>query len=119
MPGNDKRLKSFEIIDEVEEIDKISSAFVIKVNDQEADLVIVDDVGQQRTIKSGGGDRNFVYTQIQPSSVWTIQHNLNKKASVTIVDTAGTVVEGKVTVSNGSQIIIEFNFPFNGEAILN
>lgn len=119
MPGKDKRLKSFEIIDEVGEIDKISSAFVLPINDQEADLIIVDDVGQERTIKSGGGDRNFVFQQIQPAHVWTIEHNLNKKVSVDVTDTAGTIVEGKVTVNNGSQVVVEFNFPFNGEAILN
>lgn len=119
MPGKDKRLKSFEIIDEIGEIDKISSAFVLPVNDEEADLIIVDDVGQRKTIKSGGGDRNFIYTQIQPDTIWTVEHPLNKKVSVTVTDTAGTVVEGKVTINNGSKVVIEFNFPFNGEAILN
>lgn len=119
MPGKDKRLKSFEIIDEVAEVDKISSAFVLPINDEEADLIIVDDVGQPRTIKSGGGDRNFVFTQIHPATVWTVEHPLNKKVSVTVTDTAGTVVDGKITINNGSKVVVEFNFPFNGEAILN
>ena len=119
MPGKDKRLKSFEIIDEVEEINKVSSAFVLPINDQEADLIIVDDVGQNRTINSGGGDRNFVFTQIQPASTWVIEHPLNKKPSVTVTDTAGTEVEGRVTINNGSKVVIEFNFPFNGEVLLN
>lgn len=119
MPGKNKRLKSFEIIDEVGEVDKISSAFVLPVNDQEADLIIVDDIGQKRTIRSGGGDRNFVFYQLQPATVWTIEHSLNKKVSVTVTDTAGTVVEGRIKVISDSQVIVEFNFPFNGEAILN
>lgn len=68
---------------------------------------------------TGGGDKNYVHDQIEPSKIWVINHTLNKKVSVTITDTAGTVVEGKVTVNNGSKVTVEFNFPFNGEAILN
>ena len=119
MPGKDKRLKSFEIIDKVGEIDKVSSAFVIPINDQEADIVIVDDIGQKRTVKSGGGDKHFIFTQIQPATIWTIEHPLNKKPAVTVTDTAGTEVEGRVTISNSSKVVIEFNFPFNGEVLLN
>lgn len=66
-----------------------------------------------------GGDKNYIHDQIIPSTIWEINHSLNKKVSVTIIDTAGTVVEGKVTVNNGSKVTVEFNFPFNGEAILN
>lgn len=64
-------------------------------------------------------DSNYVHDQAQPSSIWTINHPLNKKVSVTITDTAGTVVEGKVTINDGNKVVIEFNFPFSGEAILN
>lgn len=64
-------------------------------------------------------DANYVHDQAQPSSIWTINHPLNKKVSVTITDTAGTVVEGRVTINDGNKVVIEFNFPFSGEAILN
>lgn len=64
-------------------------------------------------------DSNYVHDQAQPSSIWTINHPLNKKVSVTITDTAGTVVEGRVTINDGNKVVIEFNFPFSGEAILN
>ena len=64
-------------------------------------------------------DSNYVHDQAQPSSIWTINHPLNKKPSVTITDTAGTVVEGQVTINDGNKVVIEFNFPFSGEAILN
>lgn len=64
-------------------------------------------------------DANYVHDQAQPVNIWTINHPLNKKVSVTITDTAGTVVEGQVTINDGNKVVIEFNFPFSGEAILN
>ena len=67
----------------------------------------------------GEADKNYVHDQAVPKSIWTIDHTLNKKVSITITDTAGTVVEGQVTINNGNKVVIEFNFPFSGEAILN
>ena len=64
-------------------------------------------------------DANYVHDQAQPSSIWTINHPLNKKVSVTITDTAGTVVEGQVIINDNSQVIITFNNPFSGIAVLN
>lgn len=119
MPGKDKRLKSFEIIEEKSEVDKISSAFVLPINDQEADLIIIDDVGQERTIRSGGGDKTWVHSQVFADSTWIVKHPLNKKVSVTVIDTAGSEVEGDVQINDGVTVIIKFNSPFSGEAILN
>lgn len=65
------------------------------------------------------GDKNYVHDQYINDSTWIINHPLNKKVSVTVTDTAGTVVEGEVTINNGSQVVIKFNAPFKGEAILN
>ena len=65
------------------------------------------------------GDKNYVHDQFTPASTWVINHPLNKKVAVTATDTAGTEVEGKVTINNGNQVTIEFNFPFSGEAVLN
>ena len=64
-------------------------------------------------------DANYVHDQAQPASIWTINHPLNKKVSVTITDTAGTVVEGQVIIKDNSQVIITFNNPFSGIAVLN
>ena len=64
-------------------------------------------------------DAYYVHDQAQPSSIWTINHPLNKKVSVTITDTAGTVVEGQVIIKDNSQVIVTFNYPFSGIAVLN
>ena len=90
--GKDKRLKSLEIIDEAAEATKKSSAYVLPVNGIEADLIVIDDEGEKRTIRSGGGDRTWVHDQFQPSTLWVIPHLLNKIVSVTIQDTAGSEV---------------------------
>src|SRR5690606_11742662 len=66
-----------------------------------------------------GLDKNYVHDQGTPQSKWIINHPLNKKVSPIVTDSAGTVVEGKITINNGNQVVIEFNFPFSGEAILN
>lgn len=65
------------------------------------------------------GDKNFIYDQTTPSKEWDIFHNLNKKPSVTVTDSAGTVVEGSVIINDGVRLLIEFNAPFTGTAILN
>lgn len=117
--AKDKRLKSFEIIEEKAEADKISSAFVLPINENEADLIIIDDVGQERTIRSGGGDKTWTYDQYQSSNIWTINHPLNKKVSVTVEDTAGSQVFGEVVENTGTKVVIKFNYPFSGYAYLN
>lgn len=81
----------------------------------------VNEVIQQvrQEIGEVGGDKNFVYDQPTPSSVWVIRHGLGKKVNVTIVDSANTVVIGQVTINDGNMVRIEFNASFTGQAILN
>lgn len=64
-------------------------------------------------------DTNFVHIQSSPSALWEIEHTLDKKVSVTVTDTAGTVIEGRVVINDGSKVTVEFNSPFSGEAVLN
>ena len=64
-------------------------------------------------------DSSYSHDQIQASDVWTINHNLNKYPSVTIVDSAGSIVMGEVTYVSLNQIIIRFMAEFSGMALLN
>lgn len=66
-----------------------------------------------------GGDKSEVYEQSPASATWTINHSLNKRPSVTVVDSAGTAVEGEVQYISNSQIILKFNAAFSGKAYLN
>lgn len=71
------------------------------------------------TSGSGGSDKNFVYIQSSASNVWEITHNLNKYPSVTVVDSAGSVVVGEVLYNNTNKVTITFIGAFSGKAYLN
>jgi hypothetical protein len=49
---------------------------------------------------------------------WIIDHSLGGKPSITVVDTADTVVIGEVTYISSSQIRVEFTTAFSGFAYL-
>tara|TARA_Y100001937_G_scaffold21931_1_gene31007 strand:- start:2665 stop:3879 length:1215 start_codon:yes stop_codon:yes gene_type:complete len=53
------------------------------------------------------------------ASTWTINHNLGKFPSVTIVDDTGCIVYGKVTYTNQNTITVDFSASLSGKAYLN
>lgn len=66
-----------------------------------------------------GGDAHYTHTQSTPSSTWSIEHNLGKKASVTVVDSADSVVYGDIEYTDLNNLTITFNGAFSGKAYLN
>lgn len=96
---------------------------VVLVEQDTANQIIVDEqVANQITIRTGsissGPAKRHVHTQGSPSMTWTISHLLGGKPSVTIVDSANTVVIGEVTYNSNSQVTVEFTAPFSGYAYL-
>ena len=67
----------------------------------------------------GGGDLTYTHTQLQPAEVWTIQHNLGKHPSVTVADSAGSVVMGDVEYLDRNTVRVTFMAAFAGTAHLN
>ena len=61
----------------------------------------------------------YIHVQNQASNTWHIHHNLKKYPSVTVVDSAGTVVIGGVQYIDENYIICTFSHPFSGTAYLN
>ena len=61
----------------------------------------------------------FVYEQGEASDIWEITHNMDKYPSVTVVDSANTVVIGHITYIDRNQLIVRFNGTFKGKAYLN
>lgn len=61
----------------------------------------------------------FVFDQPIPAATWDVVHTLDKWPSVTIVDSANSVVIGEVTFISLSHITIEFSGAFSGKAYLN
>jgi hypothetical protein len=64
-------------------------------------------------------DKTFEFTQGQPALVWTIQHNLNKFPSVSVVDTSNTVVNSQINYVDKNNITINNTAQFAGKAYLN
>lgn len=64
-------------------------------------------------------DKSFIHNQSTASSTWVVQHNLDKHASVTVVDSAGTVVVGQVDYDSLDQITLSFKASFSGKAYFN
>lgn len=60
-----------------------------------------------------------VFTQNVPATIWSITHSLNKKPSVTILDSAGTEVCGSIEYISNTMIEVQFNVAFSGMALLN
>lgn len=61
----------------------------------------------------------FIYIQNSASDHWVIAHNMRKRPSVSIVDTAGTVVVGDVVYIDDNNVELYFSAPFSGSAYLN
>jgi hypothetical protein len=59
-----------------------------------------------------------IHTQSAASSTWSISHALGGRPSVTIVDSAGTVVVGEVVYNSNTVITVLFSAPFSGFAYL-
>lgn len=64
-------------------------------------------------------DKSFFYIQESASDTWVITHNLDKRPSVTVVDSGSSVVYGNTTYNGTNQVTINFSAPFSGVAYLN
>lgn len=62
---------------------------------------------------------NYVHDQQVASASWVIVHNMGKKPSVSIVDTADDEVIGRVVYNSNNQLTISFSSPTSGKAYLN
>ena len=70
------------------------------------------------------GDITFTHNQNSTSNTWVITHNLNRFPSVTVVDSANTIVIGTVVYNSNKQLTITFfsggdALAFQGKAFLN
>lgn len=65
-------------------------------------------------------DKYFAFEQGISSNTWTIQHNLNKHPSITIVDEYERVIPGfAAEYIDNNTVIVSFNAAFKGKAYLN
>jgi hypothetical protein len=66
----------------------------------------------------GVGGGTYEHHQTVASQSWVCDHNLGYRPSVTVQDSAGTLVEGDVTYDTADQLTITFTAPFSGVAYL-
>ncbi len=68
---------------------------------------------------SSAVDKSFVFTQGTPSTVWTIQHNMDKFPSVSVVNNNNVLMYGETTYVDKNNLTINFSAGFSGKAYLN
>lgn len=96
-----------------------------RISDLEHDVEVLDiDLHTNYYTKSdidtrAGNDKHYQHTQAVPAAVWTVNHNLGKIPSITIMDSSGNVVEGDVQNVNVNQAILQFSGAFSGIAVCN
>ena len=64
-------------------------------------------------------DKDFIFTQPTPSVQWTIQHNMDKFPSVSVVNNNNILMYGNTTYVDTNNLIITFTAGFSGKAYLN
>jgi hypothetical protein len=64
-------------------------------------------------------DKTFIFVQGVPALVWTVQHNLQKFPSVSVVDTANTGVISQIDYIDNNNLTITNTAQFAGKAYLN
>ena len=70
--------------------------------------------------RGSGSSSGVAYTHLQSvaAAVWTLNHNLGFRPSVSILDTGGNEVEADVVHMNSNQLVIRFAIPLAGLARL-
>jgi hypothetical protein len=60
----------------------------------------------------------FTFTQASPASTWTIAHSLGYRPNISVVDSAGSQVEGNTVWTDTNNLTITFSGAFSGVAYL-
>ena len=68
---------------------------------------------------SSQGVPTFVFTQGAAATQWSIQHNLGKFPSVSVINNNNVVINGEVKYIDNNNIQLNFSAGFSGKAYLN
>jgi len=102
----------------------VDSSFGINVSES-INEVVVGNSGPQgpqgiagRASEIDYSSLSHVHTQSVSSDIWTIVHGLGFVPNMTVVDSAGSVVEGDYSYPDENTIIVTFIGGFTGKAYL-
>lgn len=65
------------------------------------------------------GASTYTHVQGSASDIWEVEHGLGRFPSVSVADSAGSLVYGDVTYINDNMLTIKFTSAFSGKAYLN
>jgi hypothetical protein len=88
------------------------------VNEEQVDIIIGETGPQGPSGQVNPSDLGYVHNQNVASSTWTISHGLGFIPNITVVDSAGSVVEGSYNYPNSSTVVLTFSGAFSGKAYL-
>ena len=77
-----------------------------------------DGWGSPADLMQDAGNLGYVHIQEVPSNTWTIEHGLGFVPNITVVDSAGTVVEGSYNYPDSNTVVLTFIGGFSGRAYL-
>lgn len=66
----------------------------------------------------GSPELGYMHIQENASTTWSITHGLGFMPNITVVDTAGTVVEGSYNYPDTNTVVLTFVGAFSGRAYL-
>lgn len=105
--GDSVRVRDLSVSTSIYDIEKL---LIVGANDEH--LVTVATL-------SDAVDKHYTHTQATPSDTWTVVHNLHKRPSITVVDSAGTEVIGDCDYVDENTVVLTFTGGFAGNAYLN
>lgn len=87
----------------------------------EANFEILENDGIDATfsISPNIQDLNYVHYQNSAVTQWTVEHNLGKFPSVTVIDNNGETVFADVNYIDANTLTIDFSEAFSGKAFIN
>lgn len=108
-------------------VQSLENQFIDDVTHKQYHLGVSDGVLylEEGPISTTGGyavltsDKNYVHNQVVANSSWTVQHNLGKYCSVTVVDGTGKIIVGNVEYVDEDNLIVTFTKPVSGTAYCN
>ena len=115
---------TIEIIDNSVEVVLDNTNVDILVSEEKVTVELATSGPQGATGATGAAgetlysDLSYVHTQNSASAIWTITHNLHFIPGITVVDSAGTVVEGSYSYPNSTTVVLSFSAAFSGKAYL-
>lgn len=100
----------------------LTNGLTVYVEDEENKYTLIDETNYTSISAwrlESASDKFYKHVQGTPSDTWTVTHNLNKRPSVTVIDSSQREVIGGVEYIDNNNITLHFSDPFSGEAYFN